>query len=197
MYQLLDKLIPYKILAIYRTGSFIYGLDTDKSDEDYIAIVDDFKEASVVKADGVDFFVFGIPYFEKLINFDDSVLSYFAIWTDNTLLAQKNLVYIDETFKTKFNELINVDWEKHFYTWLKRVIDYFSIRIDVGVKECYHLFRIKSQVAYYLKTGKFEYYFDEEDRKNALAYKANPQQFLHQMLETFTYLESVYNEGTS
>lgn len=197
MFTLPTKLIPNKILAVYRTGSFIYGLDTDSSDEDYIVIVEDFDGGTVVKEEGIDYFVFGVPYFKKMIEFDNSVISYFAIWTDNTLLAEKNLVYIDGNFRSEFLELIKVDWDKHFLDWIKRVIGYFSIRIEDACKEAYHLFRIKSQAQYYKETGKFEYHFDEKDKAFALAYKENPRQHMPELFEAFAYLEEISKEATT
>ncbi len=196
MFTLPTKLIPNKILAAYRTGSFIYGLETDSSDEDYIVIVDGYDEGTVVKDNGVDYFVFGTSYFKKLTNFDRATMSYFAIWTDNTLLAKKNLVYIDESFKEGFDELIRVDWDKHFLDWIQRIIGYFSIRIEDACKEAYHLFRIRSQVRHYIETGRFEYHFDEKDRELALAYKKSPREHMPELLEAFAYLEQVLEEGT-
>ena len=194
MFTLLTKLIPNKILAVYRTGSYLYGLSTDESDKDYIVIIDGFDGGNVIKEEGYDFFVFGRNYFEKLCNFDDKMMSYFAIWTDNTLLAKDNLEYIDNDYKDEFERLIKIDWNKHFYTWLKRVVDYFRLRLDGDQKSLYHLFRIKCQVDNFLKNGKFEYCFDEESKLRALEFKMNPVKHLHEAVEIFSYLESIVEE---
>lgn len=196
MFTLLTKLISNKILAIYRCGSYIYGLETDKSDEDYIVIIDGFDACNVIKEEGYDFFILGKSYFERLCNFDEKTLSYFAIWMDNTLLAKKNLVYIDENYKDEFELTINIDWNKHFKSWLKRVVDYFRLRLDGDHKPLYHLFRIKSQVDYYLKNGKFEYHFPEEDKFKAIEFKNSPNKNLPEVLEIFSYLESLLEDET-
>ena len=194
MFTLLTKLISNKILAIYRCGSYVYGLETDKSDEDYIVIIDGFDACNVIKDEGYDFFIIGKSYFERLCNFDEKTMSYFAIWMDNTLLAKQNLVYIDEDYKDEFELVINIDWNKHFKSWLKRVVDYFRLRLDGDHKPLYHLFRIKSQVDYYLKNGKFEYHFPEEDKLKAIEFKSSPNKNLPEVLEIFSYLESLLED---
>ena len=197
MFTLLTKIIPdNKILAIYKVGSSIFGLSNDESDKDYIVIVDGYDGTNVIKEDGYDFFVIGAPYFEKLCRFDDRVMSYFAIWMDNVLLANDNLEYIDEEYQETFNALINIDWNTCFKKWLSRVIDYFRIRLDDvdNSKPLYHLFRIKPLVEHYVKTSKFEYVFPEKDRELALKFKKNPRNYLKELNEVFYYLESVYKE---
>lgn len=197
MFTLLTKMMPdNKILAIYKVGSSIFGLSNDESDKDYIVIVDGYDGTNVIKEDGYDFFVIGAPYFEKLCRFDDRVMSYFAIWMDNVLLANDNLEYIDEEYQETFNALINIDWKTCFKKWLNRVIDYFRIRLDDidNSKPLYHLFRIKPLVEHYVKTSEFEYVFPEKDRELALKFKKNPRNYLKELNEVFSYLESVYKE---
>ena len=185
-----------KILAIYKVGSSIFGLSDDESDKDYIVIVDGYDGTNVIKEDGYDFFVIGESYFKKLCMFDDRVMSYFAIWMDNVLLVKDNLEYIDEDYKEQFNTLIDIDWKICFKKWLGRIIDYFKIRLDDinNSKPLYHLFRIRALVEHYIKTSKFEYFFPEKDRELALKFKKNPRNYLKELNEVFSYLESVYKE---
>lgn len=197
MFTLLTKIMPdNKILAIYKVGSSIFGLSDDESDKDYIVIVDGYDGTNVIKEDGYDFFVIGAPYFEKLCRFDDRVMSYFAIWMDNVLLVKDNLEYLDEEYRETFIALINIDWKTCFKKWLGRVVDYFRIRLDDvnNSKPLYHLFRIKALVEHYTKTSKFEYVFPEKDRELALKFKKNPRNYLNELNEVFSYLESVYKE---
>ena len=195
MYQSLTKYIPTKILAAYRVGSKIYGLDTDSSDDDIIVIADGINGPAVVKDAGLDLFVFDDSYFEKLCNLDEKTMSYFAIWMDNTLLAKENLIYLDEEYKERFESLIGIDWGKHLYSWLKRVIDYFKIRLEEEHKPLYHLFRIRSEVEYYLENHKFEPHISDADRELSLAFKANPKEHFKDVREAFSYVERVYEEG--
>ena len=197
MFTLLTKIMPdNKILAIYKVGSSIFGLSDDESDKDYIVIVDRFDGTNVIKEENCDFFVIGDSYFEKLCKFDDRVMSYFAIWMDNALLASENLEYIDEGYQERFNALININWKTCFKKWLGRIIDYFRIRLDDidNSKPLYHLFRIRALVEHYIKTSKFEYYFPEKDRELALKFKKNPRNYLKELNEVFSYLEEVYKE---
>ena len=197
MFTLLTKIMPdNKILAIYKVGSSIFGLSDDESDKDYIVIVDGYDGTNVIKEDGYDFFVIGAPYFEKLCRFDDRVMSYFAIWMDNVLLVKDNLEYLDEEYRETFLALINIDWKTCFTKWLGRVVDYFRIRLDDvnNSKPLYHLFRIRALVEHYIKTCKFEYAFPEKDRELALKFKKNPRNYLKELNEVFSYLESVYKE---
>lgn len=196
MLQYLDKLIPNKILAIFRVGSKVYGLDNGESDEDYIVIVDKFDAANVLKQEGYDFFILGDSYFEKLCNLDKGTLSYFAVWIDEVLIAKKNLVYIDETYKKRFDLIINVDWKQHFKSWLARVVEYFALRIEHtnNPKPLYHLIRIKSQVEYFIQSGIFEYRFSDEDRQTALRYKNQPEQYADDVISAFNYIKHVFEE---
>lgn len=111
-------------------------------------------------------------------------------------MAKDNLEHIDEDYKEQFNTLIDIDWKICFKKWLGRIIDYFKIRLDNinNSKSLYHLFRIRALVEHYIKTSKFEYFFIEKDRELALKFKKNPRNYLKELKEVFSYLESVYNE---
>ena len=202
MQELLDKLFtPYKVLLCYKCGSSIYGLSEDESDKDYIVILDGFDNCNVVKTDDSDFFVYGRSYFEKLKKFDRSCLTYFLVWIDNTLQAKKNIVHVDESIKDNLDEFLYIDFKKHFKDWLYRVIAYFGIRLEnyKEEKSLYHLYRVESLIRHYKETGKFEYFFSDENFELAkdLKTKMNIEEHLPRLKEIFSYLLTLYKEENS
>ena len=177
---------------------YIYGLSDDDSDKDYIVIIDGFDGCNVVKTDDSDFFTYGLPYFERLKNFDRGCLTYFLVWIDNVLLAKENIVYVDDSIKDKLDEFLYVDFKAHFKDWLYRVIVYFGVRLDnyKEEKSLYHLYRIYDLVRHYLDTGEFTYYFSEESKAKAKDLKTNLniEKHLPKLQEIFSYLVELYKE---
>jgi len=168
-----DKFYGKKVLAIYRCGSYIHGVQSETSDRDYTVILRNYKDIRLEKQDGVDFFLFGLEPFKRATHFDPRILDYFLIWMDNTLLAKENLEYIDKGFKDEFEQIIEIDWDKYLTTWLKLNIQYFSACLAglINEKSLYNLYRIRSLITHYEKTGKFAYYLDPEDKKLMIDYK--------------------------
>ena len=169
------KFYGKKVLAIFPCGSFLYDLNGEKSDKDYTVILQSFKEVRVYKEEGVDYFLYGLEAFKKALHFDKSVLDYHLLWMDNTLIAKEHLLYIDESFVDEFNRIINVDWDRYLITWLRINVEYFTACLDglMNEKSLYNLYRVRSLMVNFEKTGIFTYYLSEGDRALILDYKNN------------------------
>ncbi len=198
MQERLDNLLKdFTVLAIYRCGSRIYGLEQEDSDLDYTVIIEEGGQPLILKDEGLDLFVYPKSYFKKLVTFDMGIISYFAVWVDNVLLAKENLEFLDESYKEEFESLINIDWDKYFYRWLAHVVEYFYLRVRFPETKClYTLYRIRSEVKHYLETKKFEPYFDESDFAKSKELKANNslEKHLPELQEIFSYLELALKE---
>lgn len=198
MSELLDNYFGLKPLLIYRCGSSIFGLSQNDSDKDYIVITEGSHLTNVLKTDDTDYFVFSKDGFKNALTFENE-LTYFLAWLDNILLAPENIVYADEEYKKEFLELIKIDWDKLFPKWLERNIEYFSVRLYTGQREksLYHLYRLHSLVSHYIETGKFEYYFSEEDKKKAKAFRndeSDYNKYMDELISIFSYLRNILEE---
>ena len=176
----------------------MFGLDTDDSDKDYTVITEGSHLTNVIKSNGIDYFVFDKEGFKNALTFENE-LTYFVAWLDNLLLAPENIVYADEEYKKEFLELIKIDWKKLFPKWLVRNLEYFSVRLFTGQheKSLYHLYRLHSLVTHFMETGKFEFYFSDEDREKAIAYregKDGDNAYFDELMSIFIYLQEVYEE---
>lgn len=174
--MLRDSFFGKKVLAMYRCGSAIYGFNASQSDLDYTVILSDFEGIRLLVEDGVDYFIYGYETFKRVVNFDDeNILNSFIMWIDNVLLVKDNLVLIDDSFAAEFDELVKIDWNRHFKKWLKINLDYFTaiFTLGINVKPLYNLYRIRSLVKHYKDTGIFEYYLSDQDRELIIDYKIN------------------------
>lgn len=199
MSESFDSLFGQKVLAIYRCGSRIYGLEGSDSDEDYIAVLEGDFLPNVIKTDTADYFTYGKNQFQEAVQFKPGYLSYFTIWLDNTTVAEKNLVYIDPDFKDEFLKICKVEWEKHYPEWLSANIDYFALRLsfDPCEKSLYSLYRLHSIVKRYKETGIFESVFNDDDRILAADFKNNPEKrkdHEDRLKAIFSYLQDQLKE---
>lgn len=191
-----DNFYGFPVLVIYKCGSEIYGLANETSDADYTVIVDGYDGLNVEKEDGVDYFVFGLSKFKELVTFVPSNLSYFLLWMDNTLVAESNLVFIDEEFRDEFLALINIDWAKYFKAWLRINYDYFKVCFEakVNLKVLYNLYRVRSLVSNYEATGTFAHTISEEDLALMQSYKnevSNKDEHYKNFAAILVYLKEV------
>ncbi len=114
------------------------------------------------------------------------------------MLAKENIVYVDESIKDSLDEFLYIDFKKYFKDWLYRLITYFGIRLENyrEEKSLYHLYRVESFIKHYKETGKFEYYFSEENKELAKDLKTtlDIEKHLPRLKEIFSYLLSLYKE---
>lgn len=200
MQELLGKLLNEKVLAIYKCGSRIYGLETNDSDADYTVIVESDFQPNVIKYNNNDYFLYGKKEFKEAISFSEGYLNFFLIWIDNTCLAKENLIYIDDEYKKEFFSLVDANWDSRFKKWLSKNLDYYGLRLKYSPtdKILYNLYRLNSIVKNYSKKGKFESVFFEEDKALSLDFKANmATRISHKakLEEIFSFLKSKLQEG--
>lgn len=199
MLELLSK-NNIKPLLVYKCGSSIYGLETDKSDADFTVVAENYEGQMSINEDGVDFFIFGKEHFKKFLDLDDEILIIFKVWLDNIVSLKENIVYIEPSFKEELDELINVDWSKLFYKWLSTNLDYYEMHLENGKtnKILWGIYRLNSITKTYLKEKKFSISLCEEDKNNALDFKVNEalRPSHHERLKTiFSCLRKVAEEG--
>ena len=199
MSELLDKINGRRVLALYRCGSYLFGTDGPDSDKDYTAILEDYDSCNIYKVEGADYFIYGMDVFKEALTFKSSHPGFLVMWLDNVLLAEENLIYIDEKFKEEFKKIIDVDWNSVFPVWLKKNLDYFKTWLEIGqhAKLLYHIYRLRSLVSHYRETGKFEAFLSEEDKENIIDYKirnANTEKHLSNFKEIIIYLETILKE---
>ena len=82
-----------KVLAIYRCGSVLHGVEKDDSDRDFIVILKNYNDVRLCKVDNADYFLFGVNKFKQAVNFDRRIADYYLIWLDNTLIAKENTLF--------------------------------------------------------------------------------------------------------
>lgn len=197
-----DNFYGKKVLAIYRCGSTIHGVQSDESDKDYVVILKNYRDIRLDKREKIDYFLFGLEPFKRALQFDPRVLDYYLLWMDNTLLAVDNLEYIDEEFKEEFYRIIHIDWQKYLTVWLKINVDYFSACCEalVNEKSLYNLYRIRSLIRHYQDIGRFEYYLSDGDRELIIDYKnkqANLEKHRGNFKEILEFLKTfLEKEGT-
>lgn len=200
MLELLSK-NNIKPLLVYKCGSSIYGLETEKSDADFTVIAENYEGQMSINEEGVDFFIFGIEHFKKFLSLDSEILIIFKIWLDNIVSLKQNIVYIEPSFNDELNNLINIDWNKFFYKWLSTNLDYYEMHLENGKtnKILWGIYRLNSITKNYLRNGKFSITLDDEDKNNALDFKANETLRLshYERLKTiFSYLRQIAKEGS-
>lgn len=190
-----DKFYGKKVLAIYRCGSYIHGVQNDDSDKDYVVILKNYQDIRLEKREKVDFFLFGVEPFKRALHFDKRVLDYYLLWMDNTLLASENIEFIAEEFKEEFYKIIKIDWDKYLTAWLRVNVEYFTACFEglINEKSLYNLYRVRSLIEHYQATGRFEYYLSEKDRDLIIEYKnkqANLEKHRVNFREILEYLKT-------
>lgn len=199
MSESLDKINGRRVLALYRCGSRLFGTDGPNSDNDYTAILEDYDSCNIYKVDGADYFIYGADTFKEALTFKSKHPGFLVMWLDNVVSVEKHILYVADDFKTDFNKLISVNWVEVFPYWLRKNLDYFETWLEIGQhpKLLYHLYRLRSLVSHYKKTGKFEAFLSEEDKEKIIDYKirnANIEKHMSNFKEIINYLESVLKE---
>lgn len=200
MSDALDNILEHKVLAIFRCGSSLYGLDTPESDHDYMAILEGYDSASTYKTEGTDYFVFGKESYKKVLNQESGVLDYFKVWADVATIAKTDIKFLDPDFEKEFDEIIKVDWSKNVWKWLKLNVGYFGFRlkIDCTDKTLYNIYKLDSIMERFLKDGVFISHFSEANLAYAYDFKVNEsgRAFHKERLEAIIHkLEALLKEA--
>ena len=107
-------------------------------------------------------------------------------YTDDQLVAladQSRMLFDDELRANQTDE--------QYLMNLRTVIENYKEE-----KSLYHLYRVESLIKHYKETGKFEYYFSEENKELAKDLKTtlDIEKHLPRLQEIFSYLVSLYKE---
>lgn len=184
-----------KVLLVYRCGSYAFGTSTDKSDEDYIVVLQNFKGLTHFGVDKKEYFVFGIEEWKEKQEFSDDYDDYFEIFNDEILALPATIIYQDESIK-ELIEKYKIDFKVNYKIWLKKVVRYFDSYLKLGTinKQMYHLIRIKHIIENYKVSGSFSLELSKEVVEWIKNYKASEdkRRFKRVINEALTYLK---NEG--
>lgn len=184
-----------KVLLVYRCGSYAFGTSTDKSDEDYIVVLQNFKGLTHFGVEKKEYFVFGLEEWKEKQEFSDDYDDYFEIFNDEILSLPATIIYQDESIK-ELIEKYKIDFKVNYKIWLKKVVRYFDSYLKLGTinKQMYHLIRIKNIIESYKVSGSFSLELSKEVVEWIKNFKVSEdkRQFKRVINEALTYLK---NEG--
>ena len=163
-----------KVLLLYKCGSYAFGTATDKSDEDYVVVLKDFKGLTHLSYGKKEYFVFGLEDWKAKQEFSDEIDEYFEIFNDEVLAFPYNILNKDESMDDLI-EFYKSNFASNYKKWINKVVSYFRFYYDLGDinKNMYHLLRIRFMVENYLKTGSFSLELSEEVLNKIFNFKAS------------------------
>ena len=163
-----------KVLLLYKCGSYAFGTATDKSDEDYVVVLRDFKGLTHLSHGKKEYFIFGLEDWKEKQEFSDQLDEYFEIFNDEVLAFPYNILNKDESMD-ELIEYYKSKFTSNYKKWISKVVSYFRFYYDLGDinKNMYHLLRIRFMVENYLKTGSFSLELSEKVLNKILNFKAS------------------------
>ena len=183
-----------EILLLYRCGSHAFGTTTDKSDEDYIVVLRDFKGTTHRTLDKKEYFIFGLDDWIDKQEFSDSFDEYFLMFNDEVLAFPNSIIYAHDSVKDLV-EKYKIEFHLKYKLWLKKVISHFRFYFSLGDvnKSMYHLIRIRHIVENYLKTGSFSLELSKEISDWIIEFKRaeNKKDYKSILFEALIYLEKI------
>lgn len=163
-----------KVLLLYKCGSYAFGTATDKSDEDYVVVLRDFKGLTHLSHGKKEYFIFGLEDWKAKQEFSDQLDEYFEIFNDEVLAFPYNILNKDESMD-ELVEYYKSKFTSNYKKWISKAVSYFRFYYDLGDinKNMYHLLRIRHMVDNYLKTGSFSLELSEKVLNKILNFKAS------------------------
>ena len=163
-----------KVLLIYKCGSHAFGTSSDKSDEDFIVVLRDFKGLTHLTNGKKEYFVFGLEDWKAKQEFTDDLDDYYEIFNDEVLAFPYNIINKDESID-ELIEFYKSSFSSKYKKWISKVVSYFRFYYGLGDinKNMYHLIRIRHMVENYLKTGSFSLELSEEVHNKILEFKSS------------------------
>lgn len=173
MEKILKEFRHEKVLLIYRCGSHAFGTTTDKSDEDFVVVLKDFKGLMHMGGDGKEYFIFGLPFWRDKMEFSDDLAEYYEVHNDEIFSFPNTILYIDKEIEPLIEEY-RAKFLDNYKVWLTKVVRYFARFIELGdyEKRYYHLVRIKHIIENYKTTGTFSLELSPEVIEWIAVYKA-------------------------
>ena len=180
---------------IYKCGSAAFGTSTDKSDEDYVVVLKDFKGLTHLGDGKKEYFIFGVETWKEKQEFSDDLDEYFEIYNDEILALPETIIYQDEAIKDLV-ENYKKTFESKYKIWLQKVVVHYDYYWKLGVinKRMYHLVRIKHIIENYKKFGSFSLDLSKEVLNWILKFKEaeDKTKYRNVLSEALTYIK---NEG--
>jgi hypothetical protein len=190
-----------KVLLLYYSGSKGYGFDDKNSDTDLTAVLDNFKGNMHVQLGKIDIFVFSKEDYLKRQSFVETIIDYYKSAADDILVGDDKLIYLDEDFKLDYMNLKEFDIKSFLINQISALLSYTRMRFAIKktLKSHYHVFRMRSMIEHFKKTGKFELVVEEPWLGKMMDYKLNwdssiGKQYIEEIKEQVDYLENYRNE---
>ena len=182
-----------KILLIYRCGSYAFGTTNEKSDEDYVVVLENFSGLNHYEVGKKEYFIFGLDEWVEKQEFSDDYDEYFEIFNDEVLAFPNNIIYQDESIKELVDQFKN-EFKDKYKIWIKKVVKYFDsiIKLNTINKQMYHLIRIKHIIENYEKFGSFSLDLSKEVIEWIDTFKKaeNKKVFKNTIVEALVYLKN-------
>ncbi len=186
------------ILLMYKCGSYAFGTSNDKSDEDYVVVLKDFKGMTHLTNGKKEYFIFGLQAWKDKQDFSDNYDEYYEIFNDEILAFPSSIIYKDDSMNSLIEHYRN-SFESNYKKWIKKVVEYFRFYYRLGDlnKNMYHLIRIRHIVENYLDTGSFSLELPKEVLNKILDYKSstNREVYRSEINQALVYLSNI-EEGT-
>lgn len=182
------------ILLMYKCGSHAFGTSTDKSDEDYVVVLKDFRGLTHSSNGKKEYFIFGIDAWKDKQEFSDEYDEYYEIFNDEILAFPNTIIYKDDSMD-ELIELYKNAFKDNYKKWLRKVVSHFSFYLDLGDvnKNMYHLFRIKFIVDRYLEEGIFSLKLSDDLKAKINRFKSlsNRSSYEKEIAEIIKYLNKL------
>ncbi len=165
-----------ELIFAYYCGSKAYGTVSKDSDVDLVAVFSYLGGITHARLDGMGIFAYGLDSFIQRQSISDELPLYNLIHADDFLRVKENLIYLNEEFKSEFDKLTNIKFNKVLPEFLDSFILYYDLLInkqEAKVKRNYHIYRIHSILTNYKKTKNYDVNIPKEIVEKILKYKKN------------------------
>ncbi len=148
-----------ELMFAYYCGSRAYGTTDKDSDVDIVAVFSDLNGITHAAFGEMDIFAYGIDSFIQRQSISDELPLYNLIHADDFIKAKENLIYLNPAYKTDFNKLTAIGFEKVLPEYLDAFLEYYDLLINKQVskvKRLYHVYRVKAIIDNFKKTKKYD-----------------------------------------
>ena len=192
MREKLENIYKLKVLCMFYGGSYAYGLESSSSDKDIMVVINDDKPLRHLTIfnnetrEKNECFILGKSYFKKVHNFDKDTNDFVVAHADNILGLPRDLLYLDDSYKNEFEEIVNKDWTNKLAQFLHRFVSFYKLTINhdaPNYKKHYHVYRIRAMLDNLDLTGSFNLNYAEPYKTIMFVFK-----------EHYSYLPSKQKE---
>jgi hypothetical protein len=186
-----------EVMFIYYCGSDNYKTKQKKSDTDLTVVLNNFNGIIHASIEGVDIFAYGYENFLQRQSMNDTLPLYNLIHSDDVINMADNLIYLNPSYQTEYNNIIALKFEDVLPQYLDAVIEYFNQLVNVEkviVKRSYHIIRIRGILEKYLETGKYDVNLNEVWLNKVFEHKKNWDKELNtpeHLNQLKTYLDEI------